>query len=172
MIKLIILASILSVGYNTNNEVRYHQLAFSSSDPYIIQRCISLDSINSSSEGYVIETIDDIGRCVSLKFFNSNNTYYQSSYFPSIIKYHWTSNGVIQTLHHSNGELFSKDVMIRPNKIEFVLCNSNVIRTKAYFNDQVTKVVEHQNQKLEDVDFFMMYSGCEIKYNKKYRMSF
>jgi hypothetical protein len=153
-------------------KIRFHQLEFTTSDPKITRRCISYDTIVKLNKGFVKETYDDLGRCMKLELFEKVKTYYETADFPSTIKYIWTDTSFIQTLHHSDGQLFSKDFMIRPNKTEYILKDSKVIRIKDYFNDKLIDKNDCDYTKMEEADFFMMYSGCEIKYNSNYRVKF
>lgn len=160
--------SILSNPPNT----RYHELKFTTSDPIITKRCVCIDSIDVPNKGFVRETYDNKGRCIKLEFFEKLNTPYLAVDFPSTVQYYWTDSSLIQTLHQANGELFSKEQIIRPNKIEYVLCNSDVAKTKTYHNDKIIDEINTDLIKIEEADFFMMYSGCQIKYNSNYRMKF
>jgi len=151
---------------------RYHELRFTSSDPIITKRCICFDSLNIVNNGFVKETFDNEDRCMRLDFFVQENAYYQAVDFPSIIKYSWTDSSLIQTLYQSDGLLFSTKSMVRPNKREYILCKLRVSKIKNYFNDILVDSVICKSIKIEEADFFMMYSGCQKKYNGNYRIEF
>jgi hypothetical protein len=151
---------------------RFHILEFTTSDPRITLRCVSYDTVIKLNKGFVKETIDDLGRCIELDFFEKPSIYFEAVDLPSIIKYNWTDTTIIQTLYNSDGQLFSEDSMIRPNKKEYLLKDSKVTGIKEYFNDKLLNTKKCNSTKIEEADFFMMYSGCEIKYNSDYQVKF
>jgi hypothetical protein len=161
----------LQIANGTTNH-HFHLLEFTTSDPRITRRCVSYDTIIKLNIGFVKETIDDFGRCTYLEFFEKPNVYFEAVDLPSKVKYNWTDTSLIQTLYNSDGKLFSEDYMIRPNKTEYILKDSKVIRIKDYFNDKLINIKNCYYIKIEEADFFMMYSGCEIKYNSNYRVKF
>jgi hypothetical protein len=167
---LIWLLSLHTILWTPNHH--FHILDFTTSDPIIAKRCVIYDTIIKLNKGYVNETYDNLGRCTSLEFYEKPNIYYETADFPSKVKYVWTDSSFIQTLYHSDGQLFSKDYLIRPNKVEYILINSKVIRIKDYFNDKLIDIENCNHPRIEEADLFMMYSGCEIKYNSNYRVKF
>jgi len=165
--------SILFISYLLiTPNIRYHELKFTTSDPIISNRCICIDSIDIKNNGFVKETYDSKGRCIKLEFFEKLNTPYLAVDFPSIVQYCWTDSSLIQTLHQANGELFSEEQVIRPNKIEYILSNSKVTKKKTYHNNELIDETNISLIEIEEADFFMMYSGCETKYNSNYRIKF
>ncbi len=64
----------------------------------------------------------------------------------NIIKYSWTDSSLNQTLYQSDGQLFSKESMVRPNKREYILRKSKVSKIKNYYNDiLVDSIISNQN---------------------------
>jgi hypothetical protein len=151
---------------------RYHILEFTTSDPKIVERCVDFAKIKKLKVGYVVETVDSLSRCTKLAFFLNKNKYFRAIDLPSIVEYAWTDSSLIETLCESDGTLFASDQMIRPNKVEYLLNGSQIIKVNNYFNGKLVK--SNTSLSLLSIDdiFFLMYSGCAKKYNKKYRVKF
>lgn len=116
MIKSLLIYFSIFLTVQSVSSTRYHELNFTTSDPIITKRCISVENRNELAGGYVKETVNKDGRCIKLEFYETKGVYYKSVDFPSIIKYCWTDSSLIQTLYQSEGDLFSKEYMVRPKK--------------------------------------------------------
>jgi hypothetical protein len=171
IIRYIFLIFICTSNFQGNLNVRYHELEFTTSDPIISKRCADMKNHDYTQSGFVKETYDSFGRCLKLEFFQKAKPY-EAVDFPSMLKYVWTDSCLTQTLCNWDGELFSKEEMVMPNKIEYILRKSKVVMSKNYFNNRLIDTTNYNFVKIEDADYFMMYSGCEIKYNSNYRIKF
>ena len=152
----------------------YHTADYSGSEPIIIQRCVSFNDISKQKIGYIKETTDKKGRCIKLEFFINNQKLYSAVDMPSIVEYKWTDSCVVEELLDANGDFLSVDGnMIRPNRIEYFLCNSKVFKKKEYFGYEFLREIKYEKPiSFYELTFFMMYHGCEKKYNQKYRLKF
>jgi hypothetical protein len=171
IIKNIILVSALLTVFASFN-IRYHELVFTTSDPEIIRRCVDIREIDTINNGFVRETYDSDGRCRKLEFFEKSKKPYESTDFPSVIQYVWTDSSLIETLYQRDGKLFSEEEYILPNRSEYIICKSKVIKMKDFFDDELVNTTYFNHVNIEEADLFMMYSGCEIKYNSHYKVKF
>jgi hypothetical protein len=146
-------------------------LEFTTSEPIITERCANPEKIEKLSCGYVKETIDSIDRCIQLEFYRTKNMYFEAVDLPSMVKFVWTDSSLIEILQGADGLLFSTEQMIRPNMIEYILSDSLILKKKEFFNGNLTSSKEYADRTINDI-YFLMYSGCKIKYSKKYRMKF
>jgi hypothetical protein len=175
MKKLFILFMLVcALVQSTLSKDKYHILEFTASEPIIKERCVDYQTIKNKNQGYVKESLDSLNRCIKLEFFKKPNVYFSAIDLPSIIEYNWTDSSVIEILYRKNYKLLAMEGnMIRPNKIEYMMCNKNIKNIKEFFNDTFLKSKTIKSEfRLEDATFFLMYSGCEKKYNKKYRTRF
>ena len=156
------------------SQERYHILKFSETEPIIEKRCVPFIDIKKNDYGYLEETIDSCDRCIRLEFFVKPDAYFTAIDLPSIVEYTWTDSSVIEFLYDDRKELLSVDgKFIRPNKIEYIINKYGVTKIKKYFNDKfINSSIIVDGCSLDEATFFLMYSGCNVKYNKKYKIRF
>ncbi len=167
----ILIIALFNIG---TAQIRYHTLDIKGNEPVITNRCVTIESIKESNTGFVKETIDCLGRCVRLDFYKNQQEYFTAVDLPSIVTYQWTDSSVIECLLNDNEELLNVDGnMVRPNKTEYILTGSKVEQVKEFYNEKFLKAKKLDfSCTLDEASFFMIYSGCEIKINKKYRLKF
>jgi len=169
---LLILVGFL--GATSIGQTYYHLADFSDPEPIIIKRCVKISEIRKSKSDFIKEDRDILQRCKRIEFYERENVLWGSVDMPSIITYTWTDSSIIELLFGSDHELLSQDgYMIRPNKIEYMTKDTLVLKRKEFFNNKFLMEARCTVPiSLEKASFFLMYSGCSIKYNEKYRLQF
>ena len=152
--------------------MRYHILKFTASDPMIIERCVDLYKIEELKYPFVKETLDSLSRCIKLEFFEKPGTYYSSVFIPSIVEFIWTDSSLIEKQYEEDGQFFQYEDIHFANKVVYLLKDSVIIKIKEFHNDKLIRTKICNDCKIDNYVFFLMYSGCNKKYNKKYRMRF
>lgn len=170
--KILIIFFLLGIFQQALSQDRYHLLNFTSSEPIIKKRCIDFSKIASSAVGFVKETADSLNRCIKLEFYNQKGVLFTAVDLPSIVEYTWTDSSVIETLYEDFEKVFSPIDFVRPNKVEYLLKDSLIVKEKEYYNDKLVDSSTPQKRSNFFNSFFMMYSGCKPKLNEEYRLKF
>lgn len=168
----ILLLMVLTTGLV--GQVKYHALLRTASDPVLSRRCIDTLSVKNEEIGFVRETDDSLDRPVRIDFLTPDLKPLSFwAFFPETITFEWGENTLLVTKYDGDTLAFSEMTNTANRTIyHYNATEDSIVKNSYHNNIFLRKSVIPGSKFSSDVEFYLLYTGCEKKRNSNYGMEF